>query len=72
MHNLDMTCGYARVSTRAHDLTNQLAQLKASGCEKLVRDKLTGATADRPQLRTLMSTLSHGDVVIMRASRPPR
>ena len=30
----------------------------------MFRDKLTGATADRPQLRKLMSVLSHGDVVI--------
>jgi Resolvase, N terminal domain len=65
MHNLDMIHGHARVSTDAQDLTSQLAQLKASGCEKLFRDKLTGATADRPQLCTLMSTLSHGDVVII-------
>ena len=35
-----MIYGYARVSTEAHDLTSQLAQLKAAGCEKVFREKL--------------------------------
>jgi DNA invertase Pin-like site-specific DNA recombinase len=37
-----MIYGYARVSTGAQDLTSQLAQLKAVGCEKVFREKLTG------------------------------
>jgi DNA invertase Pin-like site-specific DNA recombinase len=45
----------------------QLAQLKATGCEKVFRDKHTGATAERPQLRKLISTLAAGDVVIIPA-----
>lgn len=59
--------GYARVSTVAQDLTNQLAQLKAVDCEKVYCEKLTGATADRPELKNLMTALSEGDVVIMPA-----
>jgi DNA invertase Pin-like site-specific DNA recombinase len=31
--------GYARVSTDAKDLTNQLAQLKAARCGTIVREK---------------------------------
>lgn len=62
-----MIYGYARISTDAQDLTGQLAQLKAAGCEKVFREKPTGATPDRPQLRKLLSVLSHGDVVIIPA-----
>jgi DNA invertase Pin-like site-specific DNA recombinase len=59
-----MIYGYARVSTGAQDLSSQLAQLKAAGCGKVFREKITGTTADRPQLRKLMVALTHGDVVI--------
>jgi DNA invertase Pin-like site-specific DNA recombinase len=59
-----MIYGYARVSTDAQDLTSQLAQLKAAGCEKVFREKITGTTADRPQLQKLMKALAPGDVVI--------
>ncbi|MGO9047527.1 MAG: recombinase family protein [Xanthobacteraceae bacterium] len=62
-----MIYGYARVSTDAQDLTSQLAQLKASGCERIFREKITGATADRPQLRKLLASVGHGDVVIIPA-----
>src|ERR1700732_1026259 len=59
-----MIYGYARVSTDAQDLASQLAQLKAAGCEKTFREKLTGTTADQPQLKKLMRDLAPGDVVI--------
>jgi DNA invertase Pin-like site-specific DNA recombinase len=67
MHNADMIYGYARVSTDAQDLTSQLAQLRAAGCEKIFREKITGTTADRPQLKKLMAALAQGDVVIIPA-----
>jgi DNA invertase Pin-like site-specific DNA recombinase len=47
----------ARVSTDAQDLTSQLAQLKGAGCEKVFREKITGTTADRPQLQKLIRNL---------------
>ncbi len=64
MHNAGMIYGYARVSTDAQDLTSQLVQLKAAGCEKTFREKITGTTADRPQLKKLMRDLAPGDIVI--------
>ena len=62
-----MIFGYARVSTDAQDLTSQLAQLKAAGCERVFREKVSGATADRPQLKKLMAAVGPGDVVIIAA-----
>ena len=64
MHNPGMIYGYARVSTAAQDETGQVRQLKAAGCEKVFREKITGTTADRPQLQKLMKALAPGDVVI--------
>ena len=46
---------------------SQLAQLKAAGCTRIFREKVSGATADRPQLRKLMAAVSDGDVVIIPA-----
>ncbi|MBV8119818.1 MAG: recombinase family protein [Alphaproteobacteria bacterium] len=55
-----MIYGYARVSTAAQDESGQVAQLKAAGCEKIFREKITGTTADRPQLKKLMKALTPG------------
>ena len=41
-------------ASRPARLTSQLAELKAAGCEKVFREKITGTTADRPQLGRLM------------------
>jgi DNA invertase Pin-like site-specific DNA recombinase len=67
MQNAGMIFGYARVSTDAQDLSSQLDQLRAAGCEKVFREKITGATADRPALRKLMAALGPGDIVIIPA-----
>jgi DNA invertase Pin-like site-specific DNA recombinase len=39
-------------------------QLKEAGCQKIFREKITGTTADPPQLAKLMKKLAPGDVVI--------
>ena len=62
-----MIYGYTRVSTESQDLTGQLAALKAAGCEKIFRDKLTGAHADRPQLQRLLRAETQGDVMLVAA-----
>jgi len=67
MQNSGAIYGYARVSTDAQDLANQLAQLAAAGCGKTYREKISGATAERPQLKKLIGSLLPGDVVIVAA-----
>ncbi len=67
MHNGGSIYGYARVSTDAQDLTNQVTQLKAAGCTMIFREKMSGATAERPQLKKLMTALAPGDVVVIPA-----
>jgi len=62
-----MIYGYARVSTDAQDLTAQLKDLKAAGCERVFKEKVTATTADRPQLKKLMGVVGHGDVVVIAA-----
>jgi Resolvase, N terminal domain len=42
----------------------QVRQLKAAGCEKVFREKITHTMADRPQLAKLVKALAPGDVVI--------
>jgi DNA invertase Pin-like site-specific DNA recombinase len=64
MQNEIMIYGYARDSTAAQDESGQVKQLKAAGCGKIFREKITGTTADRPQLGKLMKRLAPGDVVI--------
>src|SRR5215467_4175038 len=41
-----MIYGYARVSTAAQDESGQVKQLKAAGCGKIFREKITGTTTD--------------------------
>jgi hypothetical protein len=65
-------CGYARVSTEAQNLTGATAQPKAAGCQKIFREKITGTTANRPQLKKLMAVLAQGDVVIIPVDRLSR
>jgi DNA invertase Pin-like site-specific DNA recombinase len=59
------TFGYARVSTDGQTLDAQIAQLKAAGAEKIFREKMSGARADRPELARLMRTRTSVDVVLV-------
>ena len=59
--------GYARVSTRDQDLTIQEDTLKAAGCERLYREKVSGAKAEnRPKLCRMLKSLEPADVVVVK------
>jgi DNA invertase Pin-like site-specific DNA recombinase len=55
--------GYARVRTYGQTLDAQLQQLRAKGCGRIYREKVTGARPDRRELLKLLKTLAPGDVV---------
>lgn len=55
------TVGYARVSTTGQNLDVQLEAL--SGCEKIFREKISGAKDDRPELQALLEFVREGDTV---------
>jgi DNA invertase Pin-like site-specific DNA recombinase len=59
------TCGYARVSTDGQTLDDQLEALRAAGCEKIFREKVSGARADRTELMKLLAMIDAGDVLIV-------
>jgi DNA invertase Pin-like site-specific DNA recombinase len=55
--------GYARVSTLDQDLTAQLAQLKAAGCDRIYQEKASGVKQDRPELTAMLDYVREGDTV---------
>lgn len=60
-----MKIGYARVSTKDQDLSLQLDALDAAGCKIIFREKMTGSTRERPELKKLLEQLREDDVVII-------
>jgi DNA invertase Pin-like site-specific DNA recombinase len=55
--------GYACVSTYGQTLDAQIEQLRADGCAKIFREKVTGARADRRELLKLLKAITPGDMV---------
>jgi len=65
---LAMIYGYARVSTNGQDLAQQIAELEVAGCAKIYREKISGASVERPQLKRAIKMLEHGDVLMVTAT----
>lgn len=63
--------GYARVSTLDQDLDNQLARLKAEGCQPIRAEKVSGASREgRSELAAILDFIREGDeLVVTRADR---
>ena len=60
-----MIYGYARVSTNDQDTAAQVEQLMAAGAVKVFRENISGATADRPQLKKALTSLDQDDVLLV-------
>lgn len=58
-----MRIGYVRVSTTEQNLEVQIKQLEKFGCEKIFREKISGKSADRPELIRMMAFARSGDVI---------
>jgi DNA invertase Pin-like site-specific DNA recombinase len=59
------TYGYARVSTNGQDLSGQEAELRAAGCAKVYREKVSGSKTDRAELAKLIRRLEPGDLLVV-------
>ena len=57
--------GYARVSTNDQDLSLQTNELKATGCQPIFTDKVSGARSTRPGLDDCLKTLRSGDTLVV-------
>jgi DNA invertase Pin-like site-specific DNA recombinase len=60
-----MIIGYARVSSQGQKLDRQLKQLEEYGCEKIYKEKISGANTERPVLSEMLSMLESDDLVIV-------
>ena len=64
---------YARVSTSGQTLDAQLDQLRGAGCDPVFQETMSGARAERPELRKALAALGQGDTfVITRLDRLAR
>ena len=60
-----MKLGYARVSTVDQNLDIQIAALKKAGCQRIFREKVSGAYRQRPELQRLLDQLRAGDTLVV-------
>ena len=60
-----MLVGYARVSTFEQNLTPQVDALQQAGCEKVFKDRASGAKTDRPGLGEALKYVRKGDTLLV-------
>jgi DNA invertase Pin-like site-specific DNA recombinase len=57
--------GYARVSSVGQSLDVQMDKLRAYGCDEIFKEKRSGTTADRPELKQCRKYLRKGDTLVI-------
>ena len=60
-----MKVGYIRVSTAEQNTARQEVLMVQLGVERMYIDKMSGKSADRPQLKSMLSFVRTGDTVIV-------
>lgn len=57
--------GYARVSTLDQKLDLQMQALRKAGCKRIFREKVSGASRQRPEFQRMLEQLRAGDTIIV-------
>lgn len=57
--------GYARVSTLAQSLDEQIAELHQLGAQTVYAEKYTGTTVERPEFQKVLAIVQPGDTLIV-------
>lgn len=60
-----MNIGYARVSTLDQNLDLQMHALRKAGCKKIFREKVSGASRERPEFQRMLDQLRQRDTVVV-------
>ncbi len=60
-----MIFGYARVSTTEQSLDAQFDALRHAGARRIFKEKISGASIERPQLHRLIEQLRDDDIVVV-------
>lgn len=60
-----MKIGYIRVSTQEQNTLRQEVLMEQLGVEEVYIDRISGKTAERPELKNLLEYVRRGDVVIV-------
>lgn len=60
-----MKIGYVRVSTQEQNTIRQEALMESLGVNEVYIDRMSGKSADRPELKKLMEYVRKGDTVIV-------
>ena len=60
-----MKIGYARISTQDQNFNLQIDALKNEGCEKIIRDTMSGAKEERDGLKEVFKILRKGGTLVV-------
>lgn len=60
-----MRIGYARVSTQEQHLDLQLQALKQAGCKRIFREKVSGASRQRPEFIRMLDQIREEDTIVV-------
>ena len=60
-----MQVGYIRISTVGQNTARQEVLMRELGVEKVVVDRMSGKSADRPELKAMMAFVRQGDTIVV-------